>query len=121
MKCFLAFTFVLMIASCSSEPPKTESSSQKGPITLVIHGGAGTITRENMTPEREQLYHQKLKEALDTGYALLEKGGKSVDAVVAAIGLLEDSPLFNAGKGAVFSYDGINELDASIMDGSTLM
>lgn len=121
MKCFLAFAFVLMIAGCSSGPPKTESSSQKGPITLVVHGGAGTITRKNMTPEREQLYHQKLKEALDRGYAVLEKGGKSVDAVIAAIKVLEDSPLFNAGKGAVFNYDGINELDASIMDGNTLM
>jgi beta-aspartyl-peptidase (threonine type) len=92
-----------------------------GPITLVIHGGAGTIKRENMTPEKEQAYHQALHAALDSGYAILEKGGKSVDAVIAAIKVMEDSPLFNAGKGAVFTSEGKNELDASIMDGSTLM
>src|SRR5688572_9988658 len=121
MKCFFAFAFVLMTASCSSDAPKTEHPSQLGPITLVIHGGAGTITRENMSPAHERLYHQKLKEALDSGYAVLEKGGKSVEAVVTAIKLLEDSPLFNAGKGAVLNHDGINELDAAIMDGANLM
>jgi L-asparaginase / beta-aspartyl-peptidase len=121
MKCFFAFTFALMAGSCSLEAPKTGPTSQLGPITLVIHGGAGTITRENMSAERERLYHQKLKEALDSGYAVLEKGGRSVDAVIAAIKLLEDSPLFNAGKGAVLNHDGINELDAAIMDGSNLM
>ena len=92
-----------------------------GPITLVIHGGAGTITRENLSPERENAYLKKLKDALDSGFAVLEKGGKSVDAVIAAIKIMEDSPLFNAGKGAVFTNDECNELDASIMDGSNLM
>ncbi len=92
-----------------------------GPITLVIHGGAGTITRENLSDEKEKAYRLKLQEALDSGYFVLENGGKSVDAVVAAIKILEDSPLFNAGKGAVFTNDGRNELDASIMDGSNLM
>ncbi|HEX8037775.1 MAG TPA: isoaspartyl peptidase/L-asparaginase [Chryseosolibacter sp.] len=74
-----------------------------------------------MSPEKEKAYHDALKQALDTGYAVLERGGKSVDAVIAAISFMEDSPLFNAGKGAVFTYSGKNELDASIMDGSNLM
>jgi beta-aspartyl-peptidase (threonine type) len=91
------------------------------PLTLVIHGGAGTIRKENMTPEREQAYRAALKHALDTGYVVLAAGGRSVDAVIAAITVMENSPLFNAGKGAVFTYTGRNELDASIMDGSNLM
>jgi beta-aspartyl-peptidase (threonine type) len=91
-----------------------------GPITLVIHGGAGTILKENLTAEKEKLYHESLTRALDSGYFVLAKGGKSVEAVIAAIKVMEDSPLFNAGKGAVFSNDGKQELDASIMDGSNL-
>ena len=86
---------------------------------LVIHGGAGTITRANMTAEREKQYREKLEEALRTGHAVLDKGGSSLDAVEATIRILEDSPLFNAGKGAVFTHEGRNELDASIMDGKT--
>jgi beta-aspartyl-peptidase (threonine type) len=74
-----------------------------------------------MTPEREREYHAALTQALDSGYAVLERGGKSLDAVIAAIKVMEDSPLFNAGKGAVFTNEGKNELDASIMDGSNLM
>lgn len=89
-------------------------------ITLVIHGGAGTITRSNMTPEKEKAYKEKLNEALQTGYNVLEKGGSSLDAVEAAVRVMEDSPLFNAGKGAVFTNEGKNELDAAIMDGKTL-
>ncbi|MCH8836805.1 MAG: isoaspartyl peptidase/L-asparaginase, partial [Candidatus Marinimicrobia bacterium] len=87
---------------------------------LVIHGGAGTITRESLTPELESAYRDKLSAALDSGYAILNDGGSALDAVQAAITLMEDSPLFNAGKGAVFNADGHNELDASIMDGSNL-
>ena len=90
------------------------------PVTLVIHGGAGTISRKNMSPEREREYRNALEHALDTGFSVLKNGGKSMDAVIAAITFLEDSPLFNAGKGAVFTYSGKNELDASIMDGSNL-
>ncbi|MBW3563529.1 MAG: isoaspartyl peptidase/L-asparaginase [Acidobacteria bacterium] len=90
------------------------------PIAIVIHGGAGTITRENMTPELEKEYREILSEVLDAGYAILRDGGSSLDAVETAIRIMEDSPLFNAGKGAVFTADGRNELDASIMDGSNL-
>lgn len=89
--------------------------------TLVVHGGAGTIKRVNMTPQQEEAYHATLRVALDTGYSVLEKGGKSTEAVIAAITVLENSPLFNAGKGSVFTNDLRNELDASIMDGSNLM
>ncbi|HEU4594747.1 MAG TPA: isoaspartyl peptidase/L-asparaginase [Pyrinomonadaceae bacterium] len=90
------------------------------PFGFVIHGGAGTIDRSRMTPEREAAYRSKLSEALLAGFAVLERGGGGLDAVVAAITLLEDSPLFNAGKGAVFTSAGTNELDSSIMDGKTL-
>jgi beta-aspartyl-peptidase (threonine type) len=89
-------------------------------FAIVLHGGAGTILKENMTPELEKEYLAKLDEALEKGYNTLEKGGTSADAVVAAIVILEDSPLFNAGKGSVFTHEGKNEMDASIMDGKTL-
>ena len=91
-----------------------------GRITLVIHGGAGTITRQNMSPEKEKAYRQALNQALQAGFAVLHQGGTSLDAVEAAIHVMEDSPLFNAGKGAVFTNEGKNELDAAIMDGKTL-
>lgn len=88
--------------------------------TLVIHGGAGTILRENMTPEMEKAYLQGLEDALNAGYALLHKGGSALDAVKAAVVSLEDNMLFNAGRGSVFAKDGSQEMDASIMDGKTL-
>ncbi|HZI17328.1 MAG TPA: isoaspartyl peptidase/L-asparaginase [Pyrinomonadaceae bacterium] len=90
------------------------------PFGFVIHGGAGTIERSRMTPEREEAYRAKLSEALKAGFEVLSRGGPGLDAVVAAVALLEDSPLFNAGKGAVFTGAGTNELDASIMDGRSL-
>src|SRR5438309_579787 len=86
---------------------------------FVMHGGAGTITRQNMTAEAEAQIRAKLEEALKAGHAILARGGTSIDAVEASIRILEDSPLFNAGKGAVFTHEGRNELDASIMDGKT--
>src|SRR6266705_533673 len=89
-------------------------------FAMVIHGGAGTILRQNMTPEMEKAYIDTLTIALRTGYQILARGGSSLDAVEATIRVMEDSPLFNAGKGAVFTANGINELDASIMDGRTL-
>jgi L-asparaginase / beta-aspartyl-peptidase len=88
---------------------------------IVIHGGAGTIDRGSMSAEMEAGYRAKLEEALRAGHAVLERGGPSLDAVEAAINVLEDSPLFNAGKGAVFTSEGKNELDSSIMDGRTRM
>ncbi|WP_250463124.1 isoaspartyl peptidase/L-asparaginase family protein [Microbulbifer litoralis] len=91
----------------------------ENPIALVIHGGAGTIEKSNMTPAREKAYRDKLRQALDAGYGVLEGGGRSMDAVIAAIQVMESSPLFNAGKGAVYTYDGHHELDASVMDGKT--
>lgn len=89
-------------------------------FALVIHGGAGTILKKNMTEEKEKEYISKLSEALDVGYVILKNGGTGLDAVVASIKILEDSPLFNAGKGSVFTNEGTNEMDASIMDGKTL-
>jgi len=90
-------------------------------IRLVIHGGAGAIARSKITAERELAYRQALTESLTAGHTILAAGGSSIEAVIAAIAALEDSPWFNAGKGAVFNHDGRNELDASIMDGATLM
>ena len=87
---------------------------------MVIHGGAGTITRSGMTPQMEKAYIDTLTIALRRGYDILSRGGSSLDAVEAAIRVMEDSPIFNAGKGAVFTANGVNELDASIMDGRTL-
>src|SRR5437763_5126943 len=97
----------------------TTALAQTKPM-LVMHGGAGTITRASMTPEMEKQYREKLEEALRTGHAVLMKGGSSLDAVEASIRILEDSPLFNAGKGAVFTHEGKNEMDAAIMNGQTL-
>lgn len=89
-------------------------------VVLVIHGGAGTMHREDMTPERSRAYHAALTDALNAGYKILKAGGSSLDAVETAVCVMEDSPLFNAGRGAVFTSEGHNELDASIMDGKTL-
>jgi beta-aspartyl-peptidase (threonine type) len=87
---------------------------------LVIHGGAGTILRSQSTPEQEKKYKESLEQALLAGQLILQKGGRALDAVEAAVRVLEDNPLFNAGKGAVFTSQGKNELDAAIMDGSNL-
>lgn len=89
------------------------------PFRLLIHGGAGAILRNKLTPEREHAFRHALSQSLFSGYAILAAKGTSVDAVVAAITVMEDSPLFNAGKGAVFNHEGQNELDASIMEGIT--
>lgn len=89
-------------------------------FVLVIHGGAGTILKSQMTAEKERAYREGLDNALQAGYNVLSKGGSAVDAVEATITVLEDNPLFNAGKGAVFTHEGRNELDAAIMDGKTL-
>ncbi len=88
-------------------------------FAIAIHGGAGTIKKENFTPEKEAAYRAKLEQATNAGYAILEAGGSSLDAINKAVNVLENSPLFNAGLGAVYTYDGAHELDASIMDGKT--
>ncbi|MFV8783096.1 isoaspartyl peptidase/L-asparaginase family protein [Microbulbifer sp. SA54] len=97
--------------------PLLANQADDAKFAIAIHGGAGTIEKSRMTPEKERAYRAKLEEAINAGYTILEKGGASLDAVVAAINVLEDSPLFNAGKGAVYTYEGAHELDASIMDG----
>ena len=89
-------------------------------VAIVIHGGAGTILKKNMTPEREQAYVEKLTEAVKKGYALLQSGVDGETAVIQTIQVLEQSPLFNAGIGAVYTFDGEHELDASMMHGGTL-
>lgn len=88
-------------------------------IAIAIHGGAGTIKKSNFTPEKEKAYRAKLQQAVETGYAILDQGGSSLDAVTAAIKVLENAPMFNAGKGAVYTHDQTHQLDASIMDGKT--
>lgn len=90
------------------------------PITLAIHGGAGTLLKGNMTSGKEKAYKDALASALDQGYAILDANGTAVDAVEIAVKALEDSPLFNAGKGSVFTAEGTHEMDAAIMDGDTL-
>jgi beta-aspartyl-peptidase (threonine type) len=105
--------FAMMLVSCQQDTVRPD-------YVLVIHGGAGTATRESYSPERTRQYKEKLGEVLEKGRQILEDGGSSLDAVEAAIRIMEDSPLFNAGKGAVFNENGENELDASIMDGKTL-
>lgn len=89
-------------------------------FAIVIHGGAGWVARKNLSDEQQKVYSEKLQEALDAGYLVLKKGGMSLDAVQVAIMVMEDSPLFNAGKGSVYNSEGKQEMDASIMDGSTL-
>ena len=87
------------------------------PISIAIHGGAGTISKGQMTAAKEVAYKKALSEAIDIGFNILEKGGTSIDAVESAVSSLEDTPLFNAGKGSVFTHDGKHEMDASIMEG----
>ena len=108
---------VSLIISCSEKNPEVPIQQ---PIAIVVHGGAGTILKKNMSDEKEKKYKSKLEEALRAGYQVLQNGGTSLDAVEQTIIILEDSPLFNAGKGAVFTHDERNELDASIMEGSNL-
>jgi len=89
-------------------------------VGLVVHGGAGTISRSEMTPQREREYRAGLERAMTAGYEILKRGGSSLDAAEAAVRVLEDDPHFNAGKGAVFTSIGTNEMDAAVMDGKTL-
>ncbi len=121
---FLAI-LVFIISGCNSggkntEPVADASSVNKQEWAIVIHGGAGAMSKDKMTPEMDSSYRASLKEALNIGREILIAGGTSLEAVEKTINVLENNPLFNAGKGAVFTHDGKNELDASIMDGSNL-
>lgn len=110
----------MLLACCFLMAWNTLPAQQKaGPYVLVIHGGAGTILKKNMSPAMEEAYKSSLKRALEKGYGVLQSGGSSLDAVEATVRVLEDDSLFNAGKGAVFTHDGRNELDAAIMNGKT--
>lgn len=106
----------VFFTACTETPTQVE----KPEYALVIHGGAGTILKKTMSPEKEAAYIEKMQEALNAGEYILKNGGSSIDAVEATIQIMEDSPLFNAGKGSVYTDAGENEMDASIMDGSNL-
>jgi L-asparaginase / beta-aspartyl-peptidase len=125
----LIFTSILILGtvlnSCKNEkkpgvqkPVNTSAARQEWAI--VIHGGAGVLTRAQMSPEMDKEYREALTAALNTGRKILAEGGTALEAVEKTINVMEDNPLFNAGKGAVFTHDGKNELDAAIMDGSNL-
>src|SRR6056300_1444264 len=115
---FGIFASFLLLKACSPAPEQKNSASP--PIGIVIHGGAGTILRENMTPEIEAAYRETLAEVIRVGYTLLKNGASSQEAIEKTIHVMEDSPLFNAGKGAVLTADETIELDASFMNGETL-
>jgi beta-aspartyl-peptidase (threonine type) len=130
--CFFAVVLfnagALAAAPEQSPPPRVSSertlahqpNMEPQRVRLAIHGGAGTIERSNMTPEREREYRAGLQRALKAGYEILERGGSSLEATEAAVRVLEDDPHFNAGKGSVFTSAETNEMDAAIMDGKTL-
>ncbi|UTD15716.1 isoaspartyl peptidase/L-asparaginase [Tenacibaculum mesophilum] len=117
---YLALILLLFSCNQSKVTSKELNNTPTNEFAIIIHGGAGTILKENMTPEKETAYKAKLEEAIKTGYEILKNGGSSGDAVVKTIQVMEESSLFNAGKGAVFTHEETNELDASFMDGKTL-
>ncbi|MGB7786808.1 MAG: isoaspartyl peptidase/L-asparaginase [Salinimicrobium sp.] len=130
MKKFLLLLSIFSIIGCNSGPDErtvedvdqtpSEVNDTVPNFGIVIHGGAGTILKENMSDSLEAAYKAKLEEAIRTGHEILANGGTAVEAVQRTINVMENSPLFNAAKGAVFTAEGTNELDASIMDGETL-
>lgn len=113
----LTSALVMLFASVTASANGEKSATPN--VAIAIHGGAGTILKSSMTPEKEAAYKAKLKEAVEHGYSLLKQGVKGEKAVVETIKILELSPLFNAGVGAVYTFDGEHELDASIMHGGT--
>lgn len=121
-----SLTFIALFAatSCTGNNPQAKNTvklpEKKQEWAIVIHGGAGGVTRDRITPELDKRYRDALSEALNTGVEILKAGGTALEAVEKTINVMENNPLFNAGKGAVFNHDGKNELDAAIMDGSTL-
>src|SRR3954465_13510280 len=118
VNCFFAFLF--FNAAAAETSADNNPNMEKKNIGLAIHGGAGTIERSTMTPEKQREYRAGLERALTAGYEILKRGRSSLDATEAAVHVLENDPLFNAGRGSVFTSAGTNEMDASIMDGKTL-
>jgi len=119
------FIFILVLTGCKNSTRLSDTNQslqevKKKEWAIVVHGGAGVITRERMTPEMDSLYRASLTEAMNTGKKILADGGTALEAVEKTINEMENNPLFNAGKGAVFTHEGRNEMDASIMDGSNL-
>ncbi len=117
---FIVSLFMALLGCSPNTVENSGTDAKTNEFAIIIHGGAGTILKKNMTPEKEAEYKAKLEEAIKVGYDVLENGGTSGDAVIKTIQVMEKSPLFNAGKGAVFTNAGTNELDASFMDGKTL-
>jgi len=112
---------IFLVVSCNKQANTTTIKNLKNNnFSIVIHGGAGGMKRANFSESQENAYKEKMETSLNAGYEILQKGGSSIDAIQAAIIILEDSPLFNAGKGAVFNSEGQQEMDASIMNGKTL-
>lgn len=107
---------VILLGACQQTSPKNEQTARPA-YSIAIHGGAGALSRAEMTPEKEARYRAALDSALRIGESVLQNGGSALDAVTQTVTWLEDCPLFNAGRGAVFTHEGRNELDASIMDG----
>ena len=128
IKILTLFIGFFMLFSCKNEIVRKNSSENTENLSfkksenfgIAIHGGAGTILKKNMSDSLENAYREKLEEAIKVGHEILKNGGDAMDAVTATINIMEDSPLFNAGKGAVFTHEETNELDASVMDGATL-
>lgn len=121
----LLMVALLLLSACKrpdqpSAAPQQSNNLQRQSWAIVIHGGAGALQEEVLNPELDSQYRAALSQALETGKQILREGGTALDAVEMTIRTMEDNPLFNAGKGAAFSHEGRNELDASIMDGSTL-
>lgn len=116
---FFALFFGKAIGQQTQTAPAKKGSGN-GKFVLVIHGGAGTILKSQMSPEKEKQYTEALTTALEKGYDILKNGGSAIDAVEVSVRSMEDNPLFNAGKGAVFTNEGKNELDAAIMNGQNL-
>lgn len=114
---YIVLFFTVIVFSCTTEIKN--SPEKESPFGIVIHGGAGTILKKNMTPEMEQAYLEKLSEAITIGHNILKNGGSSSEAVEKTIHIMENSPLFNAGKGAVLTADATVALDASFMNGAT--
>ena len=129
MKQILTLLIVFFVLfSCKNENNTSENSdklakkdqNEAPTFGIVIHGGAGTILKKNMSDSLENAYKEKLEEAIKIGHTILKNGGTAMEAVTKTINIMENSPLFNAGKGAVFTHEETNELDASVMDGATL-